>query len=363
MGVERILTKLVSYVPKAEGSQGTIKLAAKQLEQIAEKEPEVGKVIQELTKGAKNPTLEIGYKAQSNYSIAGMRLRDGKNTLASGAVSLNRAGTMNPTIKGRINVNGGETFCANGFIDTRWTANAKDIEASVSRRGGKFKFNTEAGNGLGKNAYGIHVSANNEEAVIESLENMGAKHVAREVERGTDKLQKHLNEMMGEARTFLQKGKAPAPVAEKIVEPLHVKPHGLMPKSGFPKVKELAKQEARPHGLMPRVTTNRVAESESEAIAKVEEKVSAYQKAHGYNPEGFQKISQQEWAVAEGQFRTPEFRALFGDLSSTQQKEWVETLRTELSKTYRPEDVERACKMYENAFNQAKKPTFTELKD
>lgn len=335
MGVERILTKLVNYVPKAEGSQGTIKLAAKQLEQIAEKEPEVGKVIQELTKGAKNPTLEIGYKAQSNYSIAGMRLRDGKNTLASGAVSLNRAGTMNPTIKGRINVNGGETFCANGFIDTRWTASAKDIEASVSRRGGKFSFNTEAGNGLGKGAYGIHVSANNEEAVIESLENMGAKHVARDVERGTDKLQKHLNEMMGETRTFLQKGKAPASAAEGIVEPLHIKP---VVKNNIAKVEENIK-------------------AEQEAIAKLKEKV------HDLNPNGLKKIPSYDFVIAEEQFKSPEVKALFEGLSSAERKDFIDMARSGLSKVYAPEDVERVCQMYEKAFNQAKKPTFTELKD
>lgn len=78
---------LMKHLPTAEGCTSTVKLSKKGIEALAKKNPELGKVIEEMTKGAENPTLEIAQKAQGNYAIAGFKIRNGETILGKGAYS------------------------------------------------------------------------------------------------------------------------------------------------------------------------------------------------------------------------------------------------------------------------------------
>lgn len=78
---------LMKHLPTAEGCTSTVKLSKKGIEALAKKNPELGKVIEGITKGAENPTLEIAQKAQGNYAIAGFKIRNGETILGKGAYS------------------------------------------------------------------------------------------------------------------------------------------------------------------------------------------------------------------------------------------------------------------------------------
>ena len=78
---------LMKHLPTAEGCTSTVKLSKKGIEALAKKNPELGKVIEGMTRGAENPTLEIAQKAKGNYAIAGFKIRNGETILGKGAYS------------------------------------------------------------------------------------------------------------------------------------------------------------------------------------------------------------------------------------------------------------------------------------
>ena len=78
---------LMKHLPQAKGSSAAVKLGKEGIEALAKENPELGRVVAELTGGAKNPTLEIAQKAQGNYAIAGFKIRSGETVLGKGAYS------------------------------------------------------------------------------------------------------------------------------------------------------------------------------------------------------------------------------------------------------------------------------------
>lgn len=78
---------IAKMLPRLEGSKGTLTLTSKQIEQIAAKDARAAEYLGNLTQGINNPTLEIAYKAKSNYAIAGLQVRQGKDIVRKGAVS------------------------------------------------------------------------------------------------------------------------------------------------------------------------------------------------------------------------------------------------------------------------------------
>ena len=78
---------LMKHLPTAEGCTSTVKLSKKGIEALAKKNSELGKVIEGMTRGAENPTLEIAQKAKGNYAIAGFKIRNGETVLGKGAYS------------------------------------------------------------------------------------------------------------------------------------------------------------------------------------------------------------------------------------------------------------------------------------
>ena len=114
MSIGKIMSKIVKALPKTEGAAGKITLGRVQLEAIAKKDQEAGKVIKQALNGLKDPKLDVAYKAESNYAIAGMRLRDGKQVLNQGAVSITNPGTSQAVVKYHVSADGGKTLQANG---------------------------------------------------------------------------------------------------------------------------------------------------------------------------------------------------------------------------------------------------------
>ncbi len=178
------IAKLVNFLPKCEGASTRMRLSGKQLTQmmdkVAQKEPVLEEALRIQLGRAKNPVLEIGAKAKSNYSIAGFRLFDGKKVLGQGAVSLSNVGTNQSVVKVRNSVgsdilgssrpllgssNGlaeGQSAIARGFLDCGKPTNAKDLEYFAARQKGMI---TAEGH-IGQN-FGVSVVAREKDAIAE----------------------------------------------------------------------------------------------------------------------------------------------------------------------------------------------------
>ena len=101
------------------------------------------------------------YKAKSNYNVAAFRLRDGKEAVANGAVSLQNPGTTESIIKYRLNVGeNGNILRTNGFGDFGKQLDVDDLGAAVSRRKGITSVEADSGK-----AFRVAAELNEEEAV------------------------------------------------------------------------------------------------------------------------------------------------------------------------------------------------------
>lgn len=125
MSIGKIMGKIVKMLPKTEGAAGKITLGRTQLTQIAQQDQKAARVINKALEKTTNPKLDIAYKAESNYAIAGMRLRDGKKVVGQGAVSITNPGSSQAVVKYRASADGGKTLQANGFIDSGKVADGK----------------------------------------------------------------------------------------------------------------------------------------------------------------------------------------------------------------------------------------------
>ena len=137
MSIGKIMSKIIKVLPKTEGAAGRITLGRTQLEALGKQDKKAGELIQKTLNGLKDPKLDVAYKAESSYAIAGMRLRDGKKVIGQGAVSITNPGSSQAVVKYRASADGGKTLQANGFIDGGKVADGKDIAAGMSRKGGK----------------------------------------------------------------------------------------------------------------------------------------------------------------------------------------------------------------------------------
>lgn len=201
MSLGKIMSKIISVLPKTEGAAGRITLGRTQLMELAKKDQKAAQLIQKGLSGTKNPKLDIAYKAESNYAIAGMRLRDGKQVLGQGAVSITNPGSSQAVIKYRATGNGGKTLQLSGFADCGKIADSKDIAVSMSRRGGQVKSDLEIGE-----AAAHHISVN-EQDVVDLAKQIGGKDADTFLKlyaTGTNRLQQSLDRAMTELRTALK---------------------------------------------------------------------------------------------------------------------------------------------------------------
>lgn len=198
MSIGKIMGKIVKMLPKTEGAAGRITLGRTQLTQITQQDQKVAKAINKALEKTTNPKLDIAYKAESNYAIAGMRLRDGKKVIGQGAVSITNPGSSQAVVKYRASANGGSTLQANGFLDGGKVADGKDMAVSLSRKGGKIKSDLEVGQ-----AARHHIEFDEQQAVDLAKE-FDAKDILQDYAEATNKLQRTLDGAMVDIRQGLR---------------------------------------------------------------------------------------------------------------------------------------------------------------
>lgn len=208
MSIGKIMGKIVRLLPKTEGAAGRITLGRTQLEMLGKQDKKVGELVQKTLREVKEPKLDVAYKAESNYAIAGMRLRDGKSVIGQGAVSITNPGSSQAVIKYRASANGGKALQANGFLDGGKVADGKDMAVSLSRKGGKVKSDLEVGQ-----ATRHHIEFDEQQAV-DLAKKLDAKNILQDYKAATSNLQRTLDNAMVDIRKGLR-GEVPKVNIEK----------------------------------------------------------------------------------------------------------------------------------------------------
>ena len=211
MSIGKIMSKIVKALPKTEGAAGKITLGRTQLEALGKKDKKTGELIQKALNGLKDPKLDVAYKAESNYAIAGMRLRDGKQVLNQGAVSITNPGTSQAVVKYHVSADGGKTLQANGFIDAGKAVDGKDIAVGMSRKGGKVTADFSTGQ-----ATRHHIEFD-EQKGVELARQLDAQNLLLKYTQATNNLQRNLDRMMVDTRQVLS-GRVEGGL-EKVIDP------------------------------------------------------------------------------------------------------------------------------------------------
>ena len=194
MTIGKIMSKIVRSLPKTEGAAGRITLGRTQLQALGNQNQNAKRLVHATLNSLKNPKLDLAYKAESNYAIAGLRLRDGKEVVGQGAVSITNPGSSQAVVKYRASIDGGKTLQANGFIDGGKVADGKDIAAGMSRKGGKVKSDLEIGQ-----ATRHHIEFD-EQKGVELANQLDAQYLLKKYTRANNNLQRKLDEIMVDVR-------------------------------------------------------------------------------------------------------------------------------------------------------------------
>ncbi len=209
MSVTSVMGKVVRTISKMEGSAGKITLTPKQAELMAGTQG--GEAVSKLMSEFGVTHVDVAYKAESNYAIAALKLRKGKNVVGSGAVSIQNPGTQNSVVKYRASVGeNGKVLTSNGFVDAGVPADSRDIAFSMSRKGD----NMAADVAIGKTA-ASHVKAN--EAGMRELASSlpEGEELISEANKGHWTLQQKMDECLQVIRRALQ-GPAEDPRARAV---------------------------------------------------------------------------------------------------------------------------------------------------
>ena len=132
---QKFTQKLMSTLPKMEGASGSVHLSKTQLEIIGESNGKGTKeIISQILSGTKNPSVDIAYKSKSNYSIAGLRIKDGRKVVGSGAISIVNPNSENAVVKYRASFGKKSKLAyANGFLDAGVPADSRDFSMGFVR--------------------------------------------------------------------------------------------------------------------------------------------------------------------------------------------------------------------------------------
>lgn len=209
------IAKIIRAIPKLKGSKGALSLGAEQIRLMAKEDKALAKVIGTL----KEPTMDIAYKAKSNYNVAAFKLRDGKNVVANGALSLQNPATTESILKYRINVGeNGRVARVNGFMDAGKKLDFEDIAVAAKSKKGIITAEVESGQAL------RHAARIDEKAVVELAEQIqpgSGFGLKGKILGGTAKARTKLNDIWTKLAKRLS-GEAPAAKAAefKKVKPL-----------------------------------------------------------------------------------------------------------------------------------------------
>lgn len=142
MQINKIMGKVMQFLPKTEGAAGRIHLGEKQIGELLKQggSGQEVKALKELVGSIKKPSIDVAFKAKSNYTIAGLQLKDGKDVVGHTAVSVVNAESKKPIVKARVSLGkGSDTLYANGFVDVGQPANSRDIAMSLTRKKEKLR--------------------------------------------------------------------------------------------------------------------------------------------------------------------------------------------------------------------------------
>ena len=216
MQIQKIMGKIMQVLPKTEGAAGKFHLGEKQIGEFLKHggSKEEVKALKELVGGLKSPSIDIAYKAKSNYTIAGLRLNEGKAVVGHTAISVVNAGGKNTVVKARASLGkGSNTLYANGFIDAGQTANSRDMAASLSRKGGIVKADATI-----SKAAGAHVRLD-EEGMLDLAQKLpNGDKVISKYNKGQWSLQQGLDQAMRTAREWLSGGGAITKSSESVAK-------------------------------------------------------------------------------------------------------------------------------------------------
>lgn len=144
------IVKIISAVSKLSGSKISTTLNKGALEMLAKKYP--SKVREMLPdKFLKEPYIDYAVKASKRgYTIGAVRIRDGKEVIASGAVSVSNLGTPKSVIKYRLNFGeNGNAIRANAFMDNSRKYKLADAEFNIGRKKGVITVDEKIGKAAG----------------------------------------------------------------------------------------------------------------------------------------------------------------------------------------------------------------------
>ncbi len=138
------IPKIINAISKLQGSKAKVTLGAKQLKMLAQKEKGVALVLDKMK--LKDPKLDLAYQVKSNYNVATFRLRDGKESVVNGAISVQNPGTTESIIKYRLNVGeNGNALRTSGFADFGKELDIDDQLVSILRKNKRISTETKSG--------------------------------------------------------------------------------------------------------------------------------------------------------------------------------------------------------------------------
>lgn len=214
MSIPNVLSKIVKFIPKTEGSAARITLNKTQLNLLTARDKEAGKILQEVLKGVNNPKIDVAYKAKSNYAIAGIRLRDGNKVVGQGAVSLTNPGAADGVIKYHVSAQNGERLFARGFLDAGKPVDTQNVAMAMSRQngmmGGKLKIGETTG----------HEIQFREQDLVDLAKLTGGDKFLMQYTKGNRSLQLSLDRFMVDIRNTLR-GNPTATAARAVPNNFH----------------------------------------------------------------------------------------------------------------------------------------------
>ena len=209
--LSEIGVKVMDIIPKSMGAKGHFTIPKRQLLELAAQE-ETGAATR-IIEGLQNPNLEVAYKAQSNYSIAAINLRDGQRSVAKGAVSVVNPGEE-AIVKTRISVGeNGEVMQANGFVDAGKYPDVNDSAVNVAKKNGVITAAGRVGDAFGGNA---RIDTAKAEGILEQIPN-GERAIMNYRDSMTD-LATSANRIMQQVKDAFA-GRSPKPSLEKVLVP------------------------------------------------------------------------------------------------------------------------------------------------
>lgn len=209
IGTKDILPKkspfeqIMEFLPKTKGIKGSVTLSGEQLK-LMELSGKSQGMLNAFLKRAKNPEVTLSFKSAkkgSGYSIAGLKIMDGKSVVGTGAISMTKPGAADNVIKARLSLGRkSKAVYANGFVDGSKPVNpaTDDVVLASTRKAGEYDVKSRIGNSLGWN---LHVAPENKEFLRVASYTGESKQVKKQM----DYMLARANEASGKVNNLIQK--------------------------------------------------------------------------------------------------------------------------------------------------------------